>query len=790
MRIMICLSAFLMILFVVAEKGFAQVAEPVGAGSVASSLPAGASPDGTLFQNEPLYWNAEPGTPVPTNEWWSHALFSRFGESLWAFPFKVNTSEQGVSVFLPTRWADSGRDPVSERPIRVGGVDFTARDTRVESWGDWTLTMVQAGDSGGVSGGVIRTTIGRGLPHVWMEFENVTPVLKMPGGVEVRVKEGGKTGSVFGGVSGGASGIISGGAFMLKDGDRMIAVVAPPGTRFTPTGEGENLSVEFPGEKRYLVFGAMSGLRDFDLVVQHAWAVPTDSELTWSLDRAAGVVKSTWSVTTRNLDGAAESVDDSGVSDISGGGGGAVLQGWLPHHLRDTEVDFEIESPSYLTPRGTMKVAAGNTFQIDWPFRGLLPAYPMPERLGRGTVERWFDGAMPGDMPPDTYWGGKALLDLTRFAWLAETIGHPDAEALRERLKQELVDWYTFTPGETEHYFARYPGMGAVVGMKPSYGSDKFNDHHFHYGYFAYASAVLGLLDPDFLDDYGPMAQLVAREYAAPEDDGELPKLRNLDPWAGHSWAGGTSSPGGNNQESSSEAVMSWIGLYLLGIALDDDSLAATGALGYAMETRATNEYWFDQHGTNWSKNYDHPVVGILWSGGQQYGTYFTADPAWVHAIQWIPAMPGMSYLSTDPDFVQQQLKALRRDRKAKEGSADLEAMGADLGKLVLGYEALVDPTSVLKQIATLRRSGHAMAQNNGVKLVEADALARRWLGREVDTAWSDAAMSRVFVGKDGVKQLVAWSQAPTTAQVRDGERTVELELPAGWSFTPIPAEQ
>lgn len=756
----------------------AQQAEPVGAGSVASSLPPGASVDGTSFQNDPLYWNAAPGTPVPSNDWWSHALFSQFGESLWAFPFKVNTAASGVSVFLPTRWVDSGRDPLSERPVGIGGAGFSAVDTRVESWGDWTLTMVQAG----TTGGSIRTTIGRGLPYVWMEFEDVAPVLDIIRGVDVRVKGGG-----------GAEGVFTAETFLLKDGDRMIAVVAPPGTRFTPTGDGADLAVEFAGEAKYLVLGAVSALRDFDLVVEHARNLPTDSTLSWSLDRAAGVVRSTWSVTTRELGGAADAA------------GGAVLQGWLPHHLRDTAVDFELAPPSYLTPRGTMKVAAGKTFQIDWPFRGLLPAYPMPDRLGRDTAERLLSTAMPaGDMPPDTYWGGKALLDLTRFAWLAETIGHPDAPKLRERLKQELVDWYTYTPqtpatrgtpqipGEDKHYFARYPGMGAVVGIHPSYGSAKFNDHHFHYGYFAYASAVLGLLDPDFLEDYGSMAKLVAHEYANPGGDAgdpALPRLRTLDPWAGHSWAGGVGSPGGNNQESSSEAVMSWIGLYLLGIALDDDTLAATGALGYAMETRATNEYWFDQHGTNWSENYDHPVVGILWSGGQQYGTYFTADPAWVHAIQWIPALPGMSYLSTDPEFVQQQLHALRRDRKAKEGSAELEAMGADLGKLVLGYEALVDPTSVLKQIAKLRREGQPMADNNGVKLVEADALARRWLGREVDTAWSDLPMSRVFVGQGGAKQLVAWNAQPTTAQIQDGDRRMEVELPAGWSFTPITAE-
>ncbi|MEM9916227.1 MAG: glycosyl hydrolase [Planctomycetota bacterium] len=753
----------------------APVAEPVGAGSVASRLPDGASLDGTLFQNEPIFWNEKPGTPVPTNDWWTQVLFSWFGESLWAFPFKVDTGERGLSVFLPTRWAENGRDLVSERPIEIVGLEFTAQDTRVESWGDWTLTMVQADTSNPAA--AIRTTIGRGLPYVWMEFENVEPVLKLVGGTDVRVKGGGNVERGFAADS-----------FLLKDGDRMIAVIAPPGTRFTPTGEGENLAVAFAGASRYLVLGAMTTLRDFEVVVRHARALPTDSELTWSLDRATGVVNTTWSVETRLLAGVEAGVGDSGES---GGSGGAVLQGWLPHHLRDTTVDFELESLGYLTPRGTMQVASGNTFRIAWPFRGLLPAYPMPDGLPRDAIDRWFESDLPDQLPPDTYWAGKALLDLTRFAWLAETIGHPKADAIQDRLKRELVDWYTYTPasrggpGEQEHYFARYPGLGAVVGMKPSYGSDKFNDHHFHYGYFAYASAVLGLLDPDFLDDYGPMATLVAREYANPVDDGELPKLRNFDPWAGHSWAGGVSSPGGNNQESSSEAVMSWIGLYLLGVALGDDQLTDTGAMGYAMETRATNEYWFDQYGTNWSEHYDHPVVGILWSGGQQYATYFSGDPAWVHAIQWIPAMPGMSYLSTDPDFVQAQLSALRRDRLAKEGSAEITTMGADLGKLVLGYEALVDPASVLKQIAKLRSDEHPMAENIGVKLVEADAVARRWLGREVETVWCDAPLSRVFVGPDGMK-LVAWSAEDATAAVYDGVRKVEAKLPAGWSFTPI----
>ena len=52
------------------------------------------------------------------------------------------------------------------------------------------------------------------------------------------------------------------------------------------------------------------------------------------------------------------------------------------------------------------------------------------------------------------------------------------------------------------------------MGFDCSYDSDTFNDHHFHYGYFVYASAVLCMLDEDFRNQYGPMAREVARDYA------------------------------------------------------------------------------------------------------------------------------------------------------------------------------------------------------------------------------------------------------------------------------------
>ncbi len=73
--------------------------------------------------------------------------------------------------------------------------------------------------------------------------------------------------------------------------------------------------------------------------------------------------------------------------------------------------------------------------------------------------------------------------------------------------------------------------------------------------------------------------------------------------------------------------------------------------MGYATKSRAKMEYWFNPHGDNWPANYKHPVVGMVWSGGNAYGTYFSGDPAWIWGIQWLPMSPAMAYLVEDPAF-------------------------------------------------------------------------------------------------------------------------------------------
>ncbi len=134
--------------------------------------------------------------------------------------------------------------------------------------------------------------------------------------------------------------------------------------------------------------------------------------------------------------------------------------------------------------------------------------------------------------------------------------------------------------------FVYDPEWRGVVGQAPSFGSEEFNDHHFHYGYFLYAAGVLAAHDPSLVDD--------ARAGDGPARGRHRSGHRHRLDAAGCGCSTSTRrTPGrpgtapfadGNNQESSSEAVTAWAGLALWADAAGDDALAAQAAWLLSLE--------------------------------------------------------------------------------------------------------------------------------------------------------------------------------------------------------------
>jgi endoglucanase Acf2 len=365
-------------------------------------------------------------------------------------------------------------------------------------------------------------------------------------------------------------------------------------------------------------------------------SVPRDTRMEWVYDRANGRIETLWTIQTDKL------AADAGPS----------LQGWLPHCWRqamDRRVAFL--DGAYQSPRGQIRLTRGDRYRLSWRVTGLLPSMPTPpvtEKEAPYSPERFdrlladyaaeftgedADGKTRLKYANDTYFGGKDVLKYAQLAAAAHFNRSPSRAALVGASRAVLADWFTWTPGESARYWARYEKLGAFVGFSPSFNAQEFRDTHFHCGYFTHSAALQMAADPDFARDYGTFATLIAKQYANwDRADKRFPFLRTFDVWAGHSFASAKGNAGGDsaNQESSSEAMNAWAGVGLLGAALGDEAMLAAGLMGYAIEGEATKEYWNNYHGWraerdkpgsgaaagNWPAGYRNSIVGIVAQGG------------------------------------------------------------------------------------------------------------------------------------------------------------------------------
>ena len=286
--------------------------------------------------------------------------------------------------------------------------------------------------------------------------------------------------------------------------------------------------------------------------------------------------------------------------------------------------------------------------------------------------------ALP-DPPADTYFGGKWAYRTAQLLSIADQVGAEQAaDEARTQLTEVLTRWSEPDGCATrdEFCFGYDADWKGVTGQVPSFGSELFNDHHFHYGYFLYASAVLAAHDPGVVDDLAPMMRLLTADIAAATDTGVTPQWRAFDVYAGHSWAAGTGEfADGNNQESSSEAVTAWAGLGLWAEAVGDDELARQAEWMLASEASTATAYWtgFDLDDPVYD-GFSHGVMGINWGAKRDYATWFSAEPSAILGIQLIPMSPSSDYLAGDPDRI---------------ASNAGEVEGGPLADYVLMYSAL-----------------------------------------------------------------------------------------------------
>ena len=654
---------------------FAQSPVRVGSGSYASYVPLTKSRTSEhggcqayQMEHRMLYLPdsllARLGTPdgsrqgtlaLPSNDWWTYALVNEWTGKIWTYPGWVEATASGIEIGYPDHWEPTGSEVKWDTPLHI---DLKAAHSntpmaKMECLVDaWSDFSMSFIVRAGQDW--VRVTCMHGSPIVWFETNGM-----------------------------------------------QLTVTNPDATKYAVFEQANQLSVAL----------LTNGL-DAAACAPYAFRIPRKTTMSYHYDANASTLSTTFTVYTESITNHQSPITNEH----------AVLLGFLPHHYY-TSFNFQLSTFNYMTPRGQMRLAEGNDFTFTYPVHSFLPYFPAPlewkeDFSATRMAELNADYAKRGSFGGDTYWGGKGLTQMAHYMTFALQMGDTATFRMaKQRLKEVLVNWYTYTPGENLYYFARYPRWGAMVGMDPSYDSDTFNDHHFHYGYFIYSSALLCLLDDEFREQYGAMAREVARDYANWQRSADEPWFRTLDPYCGHSFAGGLGNGGnGNGQESSSEAIQAWGGIWMLGAALQDQDMLEAGIMGYTLETRATAEYWFDKNRRNIDyTKYQHPYCCNLTMQGVGWWTWFSGDPVWMHSIQWLPISPILTNsFSEDLPFARWDYAQMYANKEVGDYEAPQGGLGDEsgLGNVCLSYLSLFDADSAARVWDRMDKMGKALAKN------------------------------------------------------------------------------
>lgn len=195
----------------------------------------------------------------------------------------------------------------------------------------------------------------------------------------------------------------------------------------------------------------------------------------------------------------------------------------------------------------------------------------------------------------------------------------------------------------------------------------------------------------------------LARDIANPStSDPYFPVTRHKDWYLGHSYAAGLFVFGdGRNQESSTEAINAYYGLYLLGLAFQSidnsfgNEMADLGRVLLSTEIISVQKYWHIPSSSDIYPAVFKPnkMVGVLWSDKVDYATFFGANVEYIHCIQMIPFTPINEDVLTK-EFISEEYPVVSDALKRPNPPIEQGWMG-----FVFMDQAIIDKSAALSSV-------------------------------------------------------------------------------------------
>lgn len=578
-----------------------------------------------------------PGVVPPSNRWYSGLVFGDQPQPVFAEPLSFGLTDSGFTLGLPQPTVDA--KVIIAPHVPAVTVDAGAASAQVSAADPVSVTVDLLDGSGAVLGHVV---LAAGSPFASLTAErDVTLRSSVAGGAFEPGDDGSATADAGTSQWGLVGGTTDAGSTTLSAGDTATWYALPPEATEAAAATLRTAAAD-PVTGVDVTYGVGDQVARTTLTYRTAGGAPTAYVL-------------------------------------------------MPHHRTGDQPDRQdCGLGAYPSVYGDLELCAGSQLTS---FAPALPAAAQLDLAGISDEQRTaIVAALESDVadtpafPSDTYFGGKALNRAASLVVLGEQLGVPDVVAdLRATTVDALREWAE--PDGCDRRDARCfvydEAARSVIGLTPSFGSDELNDHHFHYGYILAAAGLLAQDDASLAAELAPVMDLLAQDIAAALPSDELPQLRSFDPYAGHSWASGTSPfADGNNQESSSEAVTAWNGLGLWAQASDQPDLATQATWLASTEALTARTYWTAPDLEQF-EGFEHTMVSLNWGGKRDYATWFSPEPNAILGIQLIPMGPVQTSiaLGVDPEQI-----------RASVQEATPGGYGVQFGGYLLMYRALAGP--------------------------------------------------------------------------------------------------
>ncbi len=614
--------------------------------------------------------------PIASNDWWQSAMIKKFGNTMNTLPFKTGYSKKGLSILTTT---EGWLPPQSETSVNMSivtentpdlyilpeNLDTATAYDRVHDYSDYTVDL-QLCDGNGV---VMTSTHVKGSPYIYCDLnreavylsaQNLTAYFDDSGKEILAAGETITTDHI------GVHVTDNNNKEGTKTADSYYCINFPEGTKIK--NNGGKLKITFAGADKYMSVGTMLNKEELKKFYEHGYAFVTEAKVTYAYNDAMSEIVSNYEVKTETK--------RSGFSDTT-------MQLMLPHQWKNSEQNSETASV-YTSVRGDLHGIWKNSFQTKDTFEGLLPIFAMPksDAFDQDKVKDYLstlESATAHINPAaDAYWEGKNLHPLGMGVLMADQLGETELrDIFLKRLKERLVDWFTYDGEDDVSYFVYDKHWGTMY-----YGASEFGanwgicDHHFTYGYFVFGAVVLAAYDNEFYEDYKDIIEILIRDYANPSDtDQEYCRFRAYDLYEGHSWAGGyADNDNGNNQESASESLFSWVSMYLWSVLTGNNTYRDAAIFGFKNEMEAIEQYWFDYDKDNWIEDWPYNVVAQVYGGENFYGTFFGGQPLYCYGIQWLPISEYLTYYGMNQERAAEIYAGLEKDTEDAKAKAAIVA--------------------------------------------------------------------------------------------------------------------